>query len=113
MAAEVHSPAQHSLGFMDMTIERNAYGRQIESSIRSVEPEDDFTQRTAVGPIEAAFIRAPKIRRIGEKVKVLATDGGTPILVEQDHLMAATFHPELSDEQRIHTLFLNKAQPTS
>lgn len=111
MATEVHSPAQHSLRLIDMTIERNAYGRQIESSIRSVEPKDNFIQRTVAGPIEAAFIRAPKIRRIGKKVTVLVADGDTPVLVEQGHLMAATFHPELSNEQRIHTLFLNKIQP--
>ncbi len=110
MAVEVRSPAQRSLRLIDMTIERNAYGRQIESSIRRVEPEDNFIQRTVAGPIEAAFIRAPKIRRIGEKVTVLAAYDDAPILVEQGHLMAATFHPELSNEQRIHTLFLNKIQ---
>lgn len=113
MATEVSSPAQQSLGLIDVAIERNAYGRQLDSSIRSVEPKEAFVRQTAAGPMEATFIRAPKIWRIGDKVTVLAADRGNPILVEQNHLVAATFHPELSDDQRVHTLFLDKVQSIS
>lgn len=113
MAAEVSSPVQQSLGLIDVAIKRNAYGRQLDSSIRNVEPTDAFVQRTAAGPMEATFIRAPKIWRIGNKVTVLAVDRDNPILVEQDHLVAATFHPELSNDQRVHTLFLDKVRSMS
>ena len=110
MATEVSSPTQRSLGLIDMAIERNAYGRQLDSSIRRVEPSLDFVERTGAGPMETVFIRAPKIRRVGEAVNVLAADGGDPILVEQGPWMAATFHPELSDERRVHALFLDKVR---
>ena len=110
MATEVRSPAQRSLALIDMAIERNAYGRQIDSSIRRVEPSREFTRRTEEGSLEAVFIRAPKIRRVGGSVSVLAADGDEPILVEQGNWMAATFHPELSREQRVHALFLEKVR---
>ena len=113
MATEVSSPTQRSLGLIDMAIERNAYGRQLDSSIRRVELREEFVQQTATGPMEAGFIRAPKIRRVGEGVTVLAADGGDPILVEQGRWMAATFHPELSAERRVHGLFLDKVRSTS
>ena len=113
MATEVCSPTQRSLGLIDMAIERNAYGRQLDSSIRRVEPGEAFVERTAAGTMEAVFIRAPKIRRVGEGVTVLAADGGDPILVEQGRWMAATFHPELSGEPRVHEFFLDKVQSRS
>ncbi len=113
MATEVSSPAQRSLGLIDMAIKRNAYGRQLDSSIRRVEPSEEFGERTEVGPMEAVFIRAPKIRRVGNAVTVLATDGEDPILVEQGNCVAATFHPELSDERRVHALFLDKVRSSS
>ena len=113
MATEVSSPTQRSLGLIDMAIERNAYGRQLDSSIRRLEPREAFAQQTAAGPLEAVFIRAPKIRRVGAGVTVLADDGGDPILVEQGRWMAATFHPELSDDRRVHAFFLDKVRSPS
>ena len=108
MAKEVVSPAQDSFGLMDLTVERNGYGRQADSSIRAVEPTPEFAERTAPGTIEAVFIRAPIIREVGEAAAILLRDGLDPILVEQGRHLAATFHPELSKDRRLHALFLDK-----
>ncbi len=108
MAKEVLSPAQDSFGLMDLTLERNAYGRQADSSIRSVEPTPEFAERTEPGRLEAVFIRAPIIRGVGEAATVLLRNGSDPILVEQGRHLAATFHPELSKDSRLHALFLDK-----
>ena len=108
MAADVTSPRQPGLGLVDVSIERNAYGRQVDSSIRSVSPREEFLARTGPGELEAIFIRAPIIRSVGDGVRVLAEDGGYPILVEQGRHLAATFHPELSQDRRVHQLFLQK-----
>ncbi len=108
MANEVVSPAQNSFGLMDLTVERNAYGRQADSSIRSIEPTPEFVERTESGKLEAVFIRAPIIRHVGEAATVLLRDGSNPILVEQGRHLAATFHPELSKDRRLHVLFLDK-----
>lgn len=105
MAKEVLNPVQERLGLIDISIERNAYGRQVDSSVQTGEcPE------ISDHPIEMVFIRAPIIRRVGEGVKVLGRAGGLPVLVEQGNLMAATFHPELTDDQTIHRYFLEKAE---
>jgi 5'-phosphate synthase pdxT subunit len=101
LAREVLHPAQASLGVLDATVERNAYGRQIDSSIQSGE--------TALpgGPLEMVYIRAPRIAKTGAGVRVLAERDGFPVLVEQDHLLAATFHPELSSDRRVHQHFVD------
>lgn len=99
LASEVENPKQLGLGALDISIRRNAYGRQLESSIR----EGKFADT----PIEMVFIRAPKIERVGNKVQVLATQGSDPVVVRQGKTMAATFHPELSDDYRIHQAFLD------
>jgi len=99
LAAEVENPKQTGLGALDITVRRNAYGRQIDSSIR----EGQFFNE----PIEMVFIRAPKIERIGEGVEVIATEGKDPVLVRKGTTLAATFHPELSDDRRIHQYFLD------
>jgi 5'-phosphate synthase pdxT subunit len=110
LAAQVENPPQPSLGALDITIRRNAYGRQLDSSIR----EGQFQNR----PTEMVFIRAPKIERIGKGVEVLATesdqtDGNKkdPVLVRQGRTLAATFHPELSDDRSIHQYFLEMIRP--
>ena len=108
MAADVTSPRQPGLALVDISIERNAYGRQVDSSIRRVSPGDEFLARTGPGKLETVFIRAPIIRSVGDGVHVLAEDGGHPILVEQGRHLAATFHPELSQDRRVHQLFLQK-----
>ncbi len=102
LAKEVENPKQAGLGALDITVRRNAYGRQIDSSIR----EGRFLDE----PIEMVFIRAPKIERVGEGVEVIATEGKdkdkVPVLVRSGKTLAATFHPELSDDPRIHQYFL-------
>lgn len=108
LAAHVLNPEQESLGLMDIDIERNAYGRQIDSHVSVLDAAPEFERRTAPGPVEAVFIRAPKIRRVGPQAKVLARHAGDPVLVEQGRLLAATFHPELTADPRIHKLFLEK-----
>jgi 5'-phosphate synthase pdxT subunit len=108
MAAEVCHPAQESLALMDIAVERNAYGRQIDSCVTALDPEPEFQQRTAPGKLEAVFIRAPVIRRINGGGKVLARYRGDPVLVEQGRHLVATFHPELTADSRVHALFLEK-----
>jgi 5'-phosphate synthase pdxT subunit len=108
LANEVSSPAQESLGLIDIGVERNAYGRQVDSRIANVTPEADFQSRTGPGDMEAVFIRAPIIRRVGSDAKVLVQYGGDPVLVEQGRHIVATFHPELSADPRVHELFLQK-----
>jgi len=108
LASEVTHPAQQSLGLVDLTVERNAYGRQIDSRVAQVTPEPGFAQRTKPGDLEAVFIRAPIIRRVGASTKVLAAYHGDPVLVEQGRHLLATFHPELGSDSRVHELFLSK-----
>ncbi len=101
LATEVENPKQTGLGALDITVRRNAYGRQIDSSIREGRLLDDDV------PIEMVFIRAPKIERVGAGVEVIATEGNDPVLVRKGKTLAATFHPELSDDRRIHKYFLD------
>jgi len=108
LAHEVSSPEQESLDLMDIGVERNAYGRQIDSRVAEIDPEPDFQQRTAPGKLEALFIRAPIIRRVGRDGRVLARYQGDPGLVEQGRHLVATFHPELTPDSRVHSLFLEK-----
>jgi pyridoxal 5'-phosphate synthase pdxT subunit len=100
LAREVRNPAQHSLGVLDAVVERNAYGRQIDSSIIMAQTE------LAGGALEMVFIRAPRILSVGPAVQVLASREGYPVLVRQGNVMAATFHPELSPDRRVHSLFV-------
>ena len=108
MAREVTAPAQRSLGLMDITVERNAYGRQIDSFIQQIDPSQEFAERTAPGEMETVFIRAPIIRKVEKGVNVLAAVDSSPVLVEQGQHLAATFHPELTGDTRVHQLFLDK-----
>ena len=100
LAARVESPAQRSLGALDITVERNAYGRQKDSSI--------LTAPTSLAgpPLEMVFIRAPRITRTGPVVETLASRDGFPTMVRAGNILAATFHPELSDDHRVHQFFL-------
>jgi pyridoxal 5'-phosphate synthase pdxT subunit len=108
LAADVQNPVQESFGLVDMTVERNAYGRQIDSRVARIEPEAEFVRRAGAGDVEAVFIRAPIIRRTGPDVRVLAEYDGDPVLVEQGKHLIATFHPELTGDTRVHRLFLSK-----
>lgn len=117
LASEIENPAQTGLGALNIRIRRNAYGRQIDSSIRegkliegkliaparSGDPHDAALREA---PLEMVFIRAPKISHVGEGVEVLATEGADPVAVRQGRAMAATFHPELSPDTRLHRAFL-------
>ena len=99
LATEVENPTQAGLGALDIGIRRNAYGRQVDSSIRE--------GKLGESPIEMVFIRAPKIGRVGPGVEVIATEGKDPVAVRQGRAMAATFHPELSADTRVHRAFLD------
>ena len=101
VAREVLHPRQRSLGALDATVERNAYGRQIDSIILTLPTE------LPGGPLEMVFIRAPRITRLGSDVEVLASRDGSPVLVRQGHLLAATFHPEMTTDTRVQQLFLD------
>jgi 5'-phosphate synthase pdxT subunit len=108
LAKEVQNPSQESFGMIDLTVERNAYGRQIDSRVANIHPGSEFQERAGAGDVEAVFIRAPIIRRTGPDVRVLAQYEGDPVLVEQGRHMVATFHPELTQDTRVHKLFLSK-----
>jgi len=108
LAEGVSNPDQESLGLLDIDVERNGYGRQIDSHVAHLTPEAEFAARTYSGEMEAVFIRAPIIRRVGPRASVLARYQGAPVLVEQGPHLAATFHPELSSDHRVHELFLSK-----
>jgi 5'-phosphate synthase pdxT subunit len=107
LAREVQNPAQQSLGLADITVIRNAYGRQLASEVRhgatAISPE----------PIEMVFIRAPIIERVGPDVEVLAESEGQPVLIRQGHILIATFHPELTTDNTVHEYFLRMAREDS
>jgi 5'-phosphate synthase pdxT subunit len=98
LAREVENPAQRALDLIDIVIERNAYGRQVDSFIADVDCP------SLGDPLPAVFIRAPRIRRVGESVEVLGRHLGEPVLVRQDNVVAASFHPELTPDRRLHRL---------
>jgi pyridoxal 5'-phosphate synthase pdxT subunit len=90
-ARAVSSPSQRSFGWLDASVERNAYGRQLDS----------FEAVTDRG-LPVVFIRAPRIREVGRRVEVLDTLGGEPILIRQGNVVGATCHPELTDSTELH-----------
>lgn len=98
LARDIENPEQRGLGAIDIRVRRNAYGRQIDSFISHA--------ATKLGNIEMVFIRAPKIVDVGRDVEVLASDQGDPVLVRQGKVMAATFHPELSEDAAVHKRFV-------
>jgi 5'-phosphate synthase pdxT subunit len=102
LLARLVEPEQPSLGLLDVDVVRNAYGRQVHSSVDRISVNGAFG-----GPatMEAVFIRAPRITRVGRAVRVLGEHRGDPVLVRQGNLLAATFHPELTDDLRVHGLF--------
>lgn len=101
LAKDVTHPVQKSLEALDITVERNAYGRQIDSTILQAE------SKLPGAPLEMVFIRAPRITRTGPSVEILATRADDPVLVREGHLLAATFHPELGHDARVHQFFLD------
>ncbi len=100
LSREVHGPEQPSLGLLDAVMERNAFGRQVDSF------EIDLNVSGYDRPLPAVFIRAPRFRALGHDVEVLARLDGEPVLVRQGRLLAGTFHPELTDDDRLHRRFV-------
>src|ERR1039458_4686634 len=107
LATEVENPKQAGLGAIDIRIRRNAYGRQLDSSIREGQLLQSSLNDKPDSMLEMVFIRAPKIERVGPGVEVIATEGTDPVAVRQGTAMAATFHPELSEDTRVHQAFLD------
>jgi pyridoxal 5'-phosphate synthase pdxT subunit len=106
LAKEVRNPTQRSLGILDIAVERNAYGVQRDSAILML----DTT--LPGGPLETVFIRAPRIVSTGPEIEILAQREGFPVLVRHNRTMAATFHPELSSDRRVHQLFVDLVNTT-
>jgi 5'-phosphate synthase pdxT subunit len=106
LARDVYNPTQASLGLIDIAVERNAYGRQVDSFITAVEQPFDG------GTLEAVFIRAPKIKEVGPNVEVLARLNGEPVLVRERSIVCSTFHPELTADDRVHRLFVEMVHNT-
>jgi 5'-phosphate synthase pdxT subunit len=104
LAREVHNPDQASLSFLDISVLRNGYGRQLASDVHLGQ------SKLKDAPLEMVFIRAPIIESVGPGVKVLAEDAGHPVLVEQGRILAATFHPELTGDSTIHEYFIKMAR---
>jgi pyridoxal 5'-phosphate synthase pdxT subunit len=114
LANEVENPQQAGLGAIDIRIRRNAYGRQIDSSIREGHLLQSSLSSKPGSSLEMVFIRAPKIERVGAGVEIIATEGAdrAPVAVRQGRAMAATFHPELSEDTRVHRAFLDLVAAT-
>ena len=106
LAAEVSHPAQDSLALVDLAVERNAYGRQLDSRVVRLEPEPEFAQAAGAGEIETVFIRAPIIRRVGPTARVYLRYQGDPVLVGDGRHLVATFHPELTADARVHRMWV-------
>ncbi len=108
LAREVSHPTQDSLALVDIGVERNAYGRQVDSRVVRLEPSPAFAREAGAEPLEAVFIRAPIIRRTGPEATIYLSYEGDPVLVGEGRHLVATFHPELGADERVHKLFLEK-----
>jgi|694.fasta_scaffold63407_6 5'-phosphate synthase pdxT subunit len=97
-------PDQRSFAALDIDVQRNGFGRQLDSF------ETEIDVHGLDRAFHAVFIRAPRISRVGSEIETLATHGGEPVLVRSKTVMAASFHPELADDDRVHQLFLNMVQ---
>jgi 5'-phosphate synthase pdxT subunit len=92
---------QETIGGLDITVRRNAFGRQVDSF------EEDLPFAGLADPIHAVFIRAPWVERVGERIEVLASAAGHPVAVRQGHLLATSFHPEVGGDARVHRVFVD------
>jgi 5'-phosphate synthase pdxT subunit len=106
LAAAVTAPAQRSLALLDVDVQRNGYGRQIDSF------ETDLAWPGEEAPLRGVFIRAPRITRVGPNVAVLIERGGEPQLVRAGRVLAATFHPEATEDPRVHRYFVERVMET-
>ncbi len=107
LSSNVAGPSQRSFGTIDMTVDRNAFGRQVDSFIDVLSPE---ASSMALGIQEAVFIRAPRITRVGAQCEVLYRFQGEPVMVRQKNALASTFHPELSSRSQLHQFFIGMCQ---
>ncbi len=104
LAREVRLPPQRSLGVLDVVVERNAYGRQLDSAVVTLTVRD--ADGLGAGALEGVFIRAPRVTAVGDGVAVLATRGEDPVLLRQGSILAATFHPELTAGSPVVDMFV-------
>jgi pyridoxal 5'-phosphate synthase pdxT subunit len=104
MAREIVGSRQPRIGCMDVAVERNAYGRQVDSF------ETEIPSALGEAPLPAVFIRAPRVTRVEPGVEVLAETEAGPVLVRQGHMLGAAFHPELTEDRRVHALFVEMAR---
>jgi len=102
-------PDQPSLGVLDVDVERNAYGRQLHSNVASIALEPELGDPATM---EAVFIRAPRVSRVGAGVMVVGRYDGDAVFVVQKKIIATTFHPELTDDRRVQKLFCRLAEET-
>ncbi len=102
LAAGTTGPSQVHLGVLDVVVERNAFGRQVDSF------EADLIVTGLAEPLHAVFIRAPTVDKVGAEVEVLASVGDDPVMVRQGNIVATSFHPELTGETRVHKLMLTQ-----
>jgi len=109
LAKKVSSPAQESLGALDISVTRNAYGRQTESFVDSLVPMNPLKN---LEPCEGVFIRAPRIEQVGQKVEILYEWSHEPVMVQQGFTLASTFHPELTESNQLHKYFLSLCEET-
>jgi 5'-phosphate synthase pdxT subunit len=107
LATEVKNPEQESLGLLEMTVLRNGYGRQLASDVFF------GSSQLKKGPLEMVFIRGPIIESVGPAIRVLGEHAGKPALVQRDNILAATFHPELTNDTTVHEHFLEMAASQS
>ena len=105
LSKEVTHPAQDSLGALPVTVARNAFGRQAESFITTLEPTDHWKETE---PVEGVFIRAPRFLAFGANVRPLLSHKDEPVMVEYKKILASSFHPELSEGDAVHKYFLEK-----
>ena len=104
LARDVEGPRAAGFGLLPMTVVRNAYGRQLDSAVVRL---TDLAPTLGVEPLEAVFIRAPRISAVDPTVEVLARRDGDPVLVRKGNVTAATFHPELTKDARVLNVFLS------
>lgn len=109
LLAESVDPPQPSLGALSIGVVRNAYGRQVHSTIGEIQLADEFGDPPS---LQGVFIRAPRIERLDSGVEVLGHWLGDPVLVRQKRILGATFHPELTNDRRIHQHFLRMGETT-
>lgn len=107
LARKVTQPDQESLGVLDCTVVRNAYGRQLDSTIQTARIRPDFVPQLGADSMEAVLIRAPKFQDLGSQVEVVAEIAGDAVLIRQGKVLAASFHPELSAHNPVHGWFLS------